>query len=304
MIKSKMWKKSLVTLALALTSVLAIGCSSNVEAAAAVAEPIEFPTRTVATEPLPGATIAEGSDSDYIANVGEAAASEVEDTVSADAVGEIAAGELSDSEAAGIIYMLEEEKLARDVYLTLQEKWGMNILGNIARSEETHMGAVKTLIDRYNLIDPVAGNAIGEFTDRDLQSLYDELVEKGSQSLQAALEVGAAIEEIDIIDLEQYMAQTDEQDIQRVYENLLQGSKNHLRSFVSVYEKNAGTYQPQHLSQVEFDEIIDATMERGGMSSGRNSPGGTGNGGSGRGGSGNDSRDAGRTANGRSGGRP
>ena len=301
--QSKMWKKSVVMLALALTGVLAMGCSSNVEAAATVPEPMEFPAKVAAPEPLLRATIAEGSGFENVANVGEAAASEVEKVVSADAVGQIVTEGLSDSEAAGIIYMREEEKLARDVYLTLQEKWGMNIFANIARGEETHMMTVKTLIDRYDLVDPVEGKAIGEFSDRELQSLYDELVEKGSQSLQAALEVGAAIEEIDIIDLEQYMAQTDERDIQRVYENLLQGSKNHLRSFVSVYAKNDGTYRPQYLSQAEYDEIINAPIEKGGMGRGRNNADENGNDRSGTGEKGNGRSDPGRTANGTRGGR-
>jgi hypothetical protein len=167
------------------------------------------------------------------------------------------AGELSDSEAEGILYMREEEKLARDVYLTLYAMWEFKTFDNIASSEQTHMDAIKTLIDRYDLDDPAEGKGVGEFTNQALQELYDQLVEEGSQSLENALKVGAAVEEIDILDLQQHIAQTDRGDIQRVYENLLKGSRNHLRAFVSAIERRGWTYQPQYLSQEVFDEIIN-----------------------------------------------
>jgi hypothetical protein len=177
----------------------------------------------------------------------------------------IPAGELSPTEIEGILYMREEEKLAHDVYLTLYERWGLPIFQNIADSEATHMQAVKTLIDRYNLEDPAAGQDVGVFTNPTLQGLYDQLVEEGSQSLSSALRVGAAIEEIDILDLEERIAQTDRADIQMVYENLTKGSRNHLRSFVSTLEQQSGEiYQPQYLSQAAYDAIVAAPMERGG----------------------------------------
>jgi hypothetical protein len=179
------------------------------------------------------------------------------------AISQVPAGELSDSEAAGLLFMREEEKLARDVYLQLYEKWEMAVFNNIVTSEQTHTEAVKTLIDRYGLEDPATGQGVGEFTNQDLQALYNQLVEQGSQSLVDALQVGAAIEEIDILDLQERIAQTDKVDIQLVYENLMKGSRNHLRAFISVIERQGETYQPQYLSQGVFDEIVSTPTERG-----------------------------------------
>jgi tRNA isopentenyl-2-thiomethyl-A-37 hydroxylase MiaE len=149
----------------------------------------------------------------------------------------------------------------------------MQVFSNIAGSESTHMDAVGTLIDRYQLQDPVAGKGIGEFANADLQALYDQLVEQGSQSLVDALSVGAAIEEIDILDLEEYIAQTDQADIQLVYENLMRGSRNHLRAFVSSLERQGVVYEPAYLSQEQFEDILTSDVERGG---GRGGQGGTG----------------------------
>jgi len=90
------------------------------------------------------------------------------------------------------------------------------------------------------------------------------LIEQGSKSELDALKVGAAIEEIDILDIEKYVQQTSKQDIEIVYENLLKGSRNHLRSFVSVMEKRGLKYEPQYISIEQYDEIITSDIERGG----------------------------------------
>jgi hypothetical protein len=180
------------------------------------------------------------------------------------AISEISFGTLSDDEIAGLLFMREEEKLAHDVYLTLYEQWGQRTFANIASSEATHTDAVKALLDAYGLDDPAAGRGVGDFADPDLQSLYDQLIAQGSESLEAALRVGAAIEEIDILDLEQHIALTDEAEILRVYENLIAGSENHLRAFTSVVERQVGTaYQPDYLSQEAYDLIVTASSGRG-----------------------------------------
>ena len=191
-------------------------------------------------------------------------------------------GELTALEVDGLAFMREEEKLARDVYLTLYEKWNMPVFQNIAGSESTHMDAVLTILERYGLEDPSAEKAVGEFTNPDLQALYDQLVDLGSQSLADALKVGAAIEEIDILDLEERMAQTEREDIIMVYQSLLKGSRNHLRSFTRTLQQQTGeVYAPQYMSQEAYSAIVSSGIETGG-------PGGSGgNGGNGGNGGGN-----------------
>jgi len=191
-------------------------------------------------------------------------------------------GDLTAVEIDGLTFMLEEEKLARDVYLILYDQWNIPIFQNIANSEASHMAAILTLIERFGLEDPTVGNGVGEFTNPDLQALYDQLVSQGSQSLAHALKVGAAIEEIDILDLEERIAQTDNDDIIMVYENLLKGSRNHLRVFTRTLLQQAGeTYVPQYLSPDAYDVIIGTGVEAGG-SGGRGNGQGQGRNGTGR----------------------
>jgi hypothetical protein len=178
---------------------------------------------------------------------------------------QISSGELSQEEIDGLLFMREEEKLAHDVYTKLYELWGLPIFENIASSEQTHTQAVLPLIIRYGLEDPAGSNEIGEFQSATLQDLYNQLISQGSQSLVDALKVGAAIEEIDILDLQENIDNTSHSDIIMVYENLMKGSRNHLRSFISTLEKQTGeAYLPQHLSLEEFESIIGTQIERGG----------------------------------------
>lgn len=174
-------------------------------------------------------------------------------------------GELNEVDKEALIFMREEEKLAHDVYLVMYELWGIPIFQNISGSEQSHTEAVKTLLDSYNVPDP-ASDERGVFTNSDLQVLYDNLVAQGSQSLSDALLVGAAIEEIDILDLQERLAQTSNADIENVFTNLLKGSSNHLRAFTSTLMTQTGeTYQPQFMSIDAYQAIIAES----GMSGGR-----------------------------------
>jgi hypothetical protein len=190
---------------------------------------------------------------------------------------------LSQSETDGLLLMREEEKLARDVYQTLYEKWGLQIFANIAQSEQTHTEAVRDLLEKYNLTDPVTDDTVGVFTNETMQKLYDDLVIKGNQSETAALTVGATIEDLDINDLQKLLAETDNQDITLVYENLLRGSRNHLRAFTKQLTMRNETYAPQYISSTDYESIQSSQPETG---AGQHSGEGQGKGGRGWGGRG------------------
>ena len=170
---------------------------------------------------------------------------------------------LTASESSDLTFLREEEKLARDVYLALGARYGTAIFSNIAASEQTHMDSVLALLERYGLTDPAAGRAEGEFQDATLQALYTQLVTQGDASLEAALTVGATIEELDITDLAHFAAATSRPDVLTVYGNLTKGSRNHLRSYTGQLSGLGVTYVPQYLDQASYDAILASPMERG-----------------------------------------
>ncbi len=172
--------------------------------------------------------------------------------------------ELSMEETNGLLLMREEEKLARDVYLTLYGVWGQRVFTNISGAEQTHMSAIKMILDKYELTDPVQSDSIGSFTNADLRGLYASLTTQGSVSLIEALKVGALIEEIDIRDLVKELDENvDNADVTLVYENLYRGSRNHLRAFVRNLNRQGVTYEPTVLEPSDYQAIIDSDWERG-----------------------------------------
>ncbi len=170
---------------------------------------------------------------------------------------------LDTSEKEALVYMREEEKLARDVYLALYTKWNLMVFNNIARSEQRHTNAVALLLKKYNLEDPVKSDSLGAFTNPELSKLYRDLVTKGQKSLKDALIVGATIEDLDIYDLDKRLAISDNEDVKCVFQNLRRGSENHMRAFIRQLQANGGTYKPQFISKQEFDKILNARGNHG-----------------------------------------
>ncbi len=171
--------------------------------------------------------------------------------------------ELSEKETEGLLFLYEEEKLARDFYASLYEKWGRNIFRNISESEQTHMDAVKTLLEKYNVNIPEKGE--GLFSNTGLEKLYSDLLADGMVSYEKALENALLVEEKDISDLKDEIRTSDNRDIRIAYQNLMKGSRNHLRSFSRQLEKNGGSYSPSFLESMEYSRIKNSDMERGGI---------------------------------------
>ena len=141
--------------------------------------------------------------------------------------------DITDEQKKELLYMVEEEKLARDVYAYLYEMWGSSVFEKIVKSEQRHMDSMKSLADKYELETPSTLDVRGEFENEELQAQYNTLIEKGKQSLVDALEVGVTIEETDIADLERILEEDTPKDFAKKYQNLLKGSFNHLKAFNS-----------------------------------------------------------------------
>jgi len=170
---------------------------------------------------------------------------------------------LSAAETEAVLHLREEEKLARDVYITLGSRWQAPMFGRIARAEQRHMDHVKLLLDEYGLADPVADDEPGVFTDPDLATLYETLVAQGERSLEDALTVGATVEDLDLFDLAPMLLGGTNDHVRLVAQNLARGSRDHLRAFNRALVSRDLTYTPRYLDQVTFDQIVSSPRERG-----------------------------------------
>ena len=139
-------------------------------------------------------------------------------------------GEPSAAEIETMLFMKEEEKFSRDVYNALAKTWDATLFSRIAQAEQRHLDAVTRLIDAYEIVDTTPSE-VGVFSIPELQTLYTDLVAKGSESQAAAIEVGISIESMDIQDLTEALAETTDPAQIRIYSNLLRASSRHLTAF-------------------------------------------------------------------------
>jgi hypothetical protein len=185
------------------------------------------------------------------------------------------------NEQTHLEFMREEEKLARDVYIELSAMYPEHpIFGKIDDSEQKHTDAVKAMIEKYGLEDPNTNDNVGVYTGADygwyFTEKFQQLVEKASVSELDALYVGAFIEELDMMDINQCpqvivetdndindisecgKIYTDNADVDNLYASLLDGSDSHLEGYVKNIENyiGEGNYQAQVLPQEQVDELL------------------------------------------------
>jgi len=140
--------------------------------------------------------------------------------------------QLTEEQKYTLLYMYQEEKVARDVYIYLGDLYpDENTFAYIQLSEQRHIDVVEKLCIKYDVdISAVDETDIGTFILPELQDLYDTLIVQGAPSLLEALQVGVLIEETDIADLEE-AAVGMPSDVVKVFGNIKEGSINHLEAF-------------------------------------------------------------------------
>jgi hypothetical protein len=143
---------------------------------------------------------------------------------------------LSEAEVATLQWMREEEKLARDVYTELAAYWPAQVFVRIAASEQKHFDAIGKKLEFYGIPDVALPN-VGDFADPALQAMHDDLLARGVVSYIEALQVGVAIENADLTDLQVAIDGTDSAPLERTYQHLLTGSEHHLAAFTKLLEK-------------------------------------------------------------------
>lgn len=168
-------------------------------------------------------------------------------------------------EKEDLIYLVQEEKLARDVYHYAFNKHGLKIFQNISSSEQYHMDQAIGLLKKYNIENPVADMESGKFENSTLQQLYNDLIARVDLSPTEALFVGATIEDMDIHDIDELIKNTEKEDVLHVYNLLTCGSRNHMRAFSRQLRNRNQTYDPQYISQKEYQSVIEGQHERCGM---------------------------------------
>ena len=135
------------------------------------------------------------------------------------------------AELATVQKLQEEERMARDLYMALGEKWGARQFLNIQNSEQMHMNQLAALLDREGITHAGSGKEAGTYAYDDLQQLYDNWLERGLQSREEAFKVGIELEKQDIADLEAAKNNVQSKELKSIYGNLIEASQRHLQAF-------------------------------------------------------------------------
>lgn len=162
---------------------------------------------------------------------------------------------ISDTDTEALLFMYEEEKLARDTYDFLNEKWSIEQFSKIKDSEQKHMDAIGKVLREYDI--EYSTLAKGKFSYKKLQDHYDQFLIDGKISTEHAYQIGATIEDLDIVDLLNFESQATNDDVKNVFNKLRCGSRNHIRKFTSDIE-----YTPQFLTVDEYNTITSGENEQ------------------------------------------
>lgn len=166
---------------------------------------------------------------------------------------------------AALVFQIDEERMARELYTAFAEKWGLQPFKMIPRSEARHEAVLRQLGVRAGVTAPSA--LPGRFDTGEVQLRYEALLALGLESADSALRASAFVEEQDIADLDTLIAATDSADLKGAATALRQASTNHLRAYLATLKARGVTYEPKLLKTEEFTAIVgDVTR---GMGPGR-----------------------------------
>jgi len=144
--------------------------------------------------------------------------------------------ELTEHQLDELFHIFQEEKVARDVYITLGRQYpDEKTFAQIQISEQEHMLAAQVLCERYGIdtsdVDiSLNDDAVGQFVLHEMQVLYNSCIELGSVSHLEAVKVGELVELTDIKDIE-IASEGMPADVVRTYDNLKAGSYEHLDAY-------------------------------------------------------------------------
>jgi hypothetical protein len=185
------------------------------------------------------------------------------------------------NEQTHLVFICEEEKLARDVYRVLGRRFPeVGVFADMEANREHSRCAVRDLLRKYRVSTPLVNDNVGVFSwgiyGRYFMEKYLVLTNQGSTTPLNAFYVGAFMEELNIQEINECpkvivdisnginevtacgMRYTRNPEVLRIYKSLLDESRRHLRLLVRGIEQQIGTgnYVAQVLQQDVVNDIL------------------------------------------------
>lgn len=142
---------------------------------------------------------------------------------------------LTEEQKDMLFFIYQEEKVARDVYITLGKIYNSEKTFRLMQiTEQRHLDCTRELCEFYGVdTSSVDESDIGAFESPVLKMLYDAYTEKGKSSFRDALEITEFIGASDV-DMLEHASIGMPSDVVSVYEKLKKGHMNHPNTYESV----------------------------------------------------------------------
>ena len=171
--------------------------------------------------------------------------------------------DLNDAEKEWMNKMALEEKMAYDFYYMMFNKWNMPAFERIMNAELNHKTLMVKMLEKYGMDNPVNDQLIGQYDDKTLQDLYNDLFSRGNTSLKDAFIAAAELEELDYLDLQKALEAADNADLRVAFTNLQRGTTHHLNAMVMQLKRLYDyDYEPKHMDKETFDKLIQQPPHR------------------------------------------
>ena len=147
---------------------------------------------------------------------------------------------LTEEQKDMLFFIYQEEKMARDVYITFDRVYkNENTFRLMQIAEQRHLDCARKLCEFYGVdTSSVDETVVGAFESPVLKTLYEAYTERGKNSLRDALEIAEFIEATDINMIE-HASVGMPSDVVAVYEKLKRGNLNHLDIFQTAISRAA-----------------------------------------------------------------
>ena len=169
--------------------------------------------------------------------------------------------DLISQEDADLFYVLEEKKLATELYTAFEEAWDNKFSRNLIM-EEQQLASIEQEVQEKTLEVPVsvAMEIEGQFSNADVQKLQRKLLPNINANETEALKALAMLEETEIKIMDQAILNTENIDLIILYDRIRVSARTQLVSVCKALAEEGVQYQPKALTAKEFKALIGPVL--------------------------------------------
>jgi len=159
--------------------------------------------------------------------------------------------DLSSFEKAGLLSLVEKQKLHRDIYDAMAEKIQEPIFSILSQNDAQYMELLAIIVDKNGLDNPIVGKTAGEYEDSQIQAEYDAFMRSNNFGWNQMLIYARQMEEALIAEVQFHGANlSGNTEIMKIYDDLMNESQSQLEALNDEIKSVTNTILPD--AELEF----------------------------------------------------